>query len=95
MDARTKDDAKRRLARMTGQLSGITRMVDEERYCVDVLTQISALRAALDQFGVLMLSSHIESCVYGNGDPKEADNAASTSEERLDEIKVTLNRFLK
>ena len=95
MDIKSKEDAKRRLARMTGQLNGISRMVDEDRYCVDVLTQISALRAALDQFGVLMLSSHIEGCVYGNGDPAKGDNHANTAEERLDEIKVTLNRFLK
>jgi len=95
MTDKTKQDARRRLARMTGQLAGINRMVEDERYCVDILTQVAALRAALDQFGVLMLSTHIEGCVYGNGDMKKADNPGASAEERLDEIKVTLNRFLK
>lgn len=86
-------DAKKRLARIAGQVSGIQRMIDEERYCVDILTQISALRAALDQFGVLMLTSHLESCVYGHDE--QGDCPHYTPEERLAEIKVTLNRFLK
>lgn len=85
-------DAKRRLARIAGQVNGIQKMVDEERYCVDILTQVAALRAALDQFGVLMLSTHLEDCVYGNtGD----DCSNMSPAERLEEIKVTLNRFLK
>lgn len=86
-----RDDAKRRLARIAGQVGGIQKMVDEGRYCVDVLTQVAALRAALDQFGVLMLSTHLEDCVYGEGE--EGHNMSSS--ERLEEIKVTLNRFLK
>lgn len=85
-------DAKRRLARIAGQVAGIQKMVDEERYCVDILTQVAALRAALDQFGVLMLSSHLEDCVYGN-EGGECNTMSPT--ERLEEIKVTLNRFLK
>jgi len=85
-------DAKRRLARIAGQVSGIQKMVDEERYCVDVLTQVAALRAALDQFGVLMLSTHLEDCVYGN---VGGECSTMTPTERLEEIKVTLNRFLK
>ena len=87
------DDAKRRLARISGQVSGLQKMVDEGRYCVDILTQVSALRAALDQFGLLMLSQHLESCVYG---AQEDDHCKPMNhEERLEEIKVTLNRFLK
>jgi DNA-binding FrmR family transcriptional regulator len=86
-------DARSRLARIAGQVSGIQKMVDDERYCVDILTQVSALRAALDQFGVLMLSSHLEGCVYGHDQSGDCPNA--TPEERLAEIKVTLSRFLK
>lgn len=85
-------DAKRRLARIAGQVSGLQKMVEEERYCVDILTQVAALRAALDQFGVLMLSTHLEDCVYGNVGG-ECNTMSPT--ERLEEIKVTLNRFLK
>jgi len=88
------DDAKKRLARISGQVSGIQKMVEEERYCVDILTQVSALRAALDQFGVLMLSAHLENCVYGlEGDAEHCRDMSP--QERLSEIKVTLNRFLK
>ncbi|MGV3614437.1 MAG: metal-sensitive transcriptional regulator [Fimbriimonas sp.] len=95
MNAEVANDAKRRLARIAGQVSGIQKMVDDERYCVDILTQVAALRAALDQFGVLMLSTHLESCVYGHNHEGEDDCKALTPEERLAEIKLTLNRFLK
>lgn len=88
----TRNDAKRRLAKIAGQVNGLSKMIDEERYCVDVLTQVAALRAALDQFGVLMLSQHLEDCVYGS---EEHDGKPWTHQERLEEIKVTLNRFLK
>ncbi len=70
-------------------------MLDEERYCVDILTQVAALRAALDQFGVLMLSTHLEDCVYGAHEDGATDCKARTSEERIEELKLTLNRFLK
>jgi CsoR family transcriptional regulator, copper-sensing transcriptional repressor len=87
-----KNDSMKRLARMTGQLHGIQKMVEDERYCVDILTQVSALRAALDQFGLQMLSMHLETCVYGGDDPT---CAGMNPEERREEIRVTLNRFLK
>ena len=94
MKDRTHSDAKKRLARIAGQVAGLQKMVEEERYCVDILTQVAALRAALDGFGVLMLSTHLESCVYG--DDKDADHCKSMNpDERMEEIKVTLNRFLK
>ena len=84
------EDAKKRLARITGQVAGISKMVEEERYCVDILTQVSALRAALDQFGVLMLTSHIEDCVYG-----DAEGHFTEPNDRTQELRTTLNRFLK
>jgi DNA-binding FrmR family transcriptional regulator len=94
MTEKVKTDANKRLARMVGQMHGIQKMVEEERYCVDILTQVSALRAALDQFGLLMLSTHLESCVYGHG--SQHDHCKDLNhEERLEEIRVTLNRFLK
>ncbi len=86
-----RDDAKRRLARIAGQVGGIQKMVDEGRYCVDVLTQVSALRSALDQFGLLMLTTHLEDCVYGGGEEGQDMDPA----QRVEELKVTLNRFLK
>ena len=85
---------KQRVNRIAGQVAGIQRMVEEKRYCVDILTQVSALRAALDQFGLLMLSTHLEGCVYGHSGDQEGKPEMS-SEERLEEIRLTLNRFLK
>lgn len=86
----TYEDAKRRLNRISGQVNGIKKMLDEERYCVDVLTQVSALRAALDQLGLLLLTHHVEDCVFGD----EHDHFGS-KEERAKELRTTLNRFLK
>ncbi|RYG45142.1 transcriptional regulator [bacterium] len=95
MQTGVQEDARKRLARIAGQVEGIRKMVDDERYCVDVLTQVAALRAALDQFGVLMLSQHLESCVYGHEQNAGEHQHYSTSEERVAEIRTTLNRFLK
>ncbi len=94
MDTTVYGDAKRRLSRISGQVGGIQKMVDEGRYCVDILTQVSALRAALDQLGIVLLTNHIEGCVYGNDeDAKHAEYASSA--ERMGELKTTLDRFLK
>ena len=54
---------KNRLNRMTGQLAGIGRMLEENRYCGDILIQISAVEKALQNFGYVVLRSHMESCV--------------------------------
>lgn len=54
---------KNRLNRMAGQLNGIGRMLDENRYCGDILIQISAVERALENFGYIVLKSHMESCV--------------------------------
>ncbi len=83
-------DAKRRLNRISGQVNGIHKMIDEERYCVDVLTQVSALRAALDQLGLLLLTHHVEECVFG-----EEHHDYESQEEKVKELRTTLNRFLK
>ena len=54
---------KNRLNRMVGQLNGISRMLDENRYCGDILIQISAVEKALQSFGYIVLQSHMENCV--------------------------------
>lgn len=64
----------RRLARIEGQVRGIGRMLDEDRYCVDILTQVSAVRSALDALGLELLEHHLHGCVKkavesGRGDP--------------------------
>ena len=86
----TYEDAKRRLNRVSGQVNGIKKMLDEERYCVDILTQVSALRAALDQLGLLLLTHHVEECVFG-----ENHHDFESQEEKVKELRTTLNRFLK
>mgnify|MGYP002510551852 CR=1 FL=1 len=54
---------KNRLSRMVGQLNGISRMLDENRYCGDILTQIAAVESALQSFGHIVLAEHMETCV--------------------------------
>ena len=54
-----------RLNRIAGQVKGVARMVDEDRYCVDVLTQIQAIRAALGKVESELLRDHIDHCVHG------------------------------
>ncbi|MCP9490450.1 MAG: metal-sensitive transcriptional regulator [Solirubrobacteraceae bacterium MAG38_C4-C5] len=61
----TKDQLNSRLSRIEGQVRGIQRMVDEDRYCIDVLTQISAVQAALDKVALGLLDDHARSCVLG------------------------------
>ena len=61
----TKDQLADRLTRIEGQVRGIERMVDEERYCIDVLTQISAVQAALDKVALGLLDAHARTCVVG------------------------------
>ena len=61
----TKDDLRKRLARIEGQVRGIDRMVEEDRYCIDVLTQISAVQAALDKVALGLLDDHTAHCVMG------------------------------
>ena len=52
-----------RLSRMIGQLNGIKNMIDQNRYCGDILTQVSAVESALQSFGYIVLQNHMESCV--------------------------------
>ncbi len=63
MNAETKKKVDARLKRAAGQVAGVQRMVADDRYCVDVLLQISAARAALAKVSTIMLESHIQTCV--------------------------------
>ncbi|RJQ54934.1 MAG: transcriptional regulator [Actinobacteria bacterium] len=82
-----KKDAALRLRRIAGQVSGIQRMIDEDKYCVDVLTQIAAARAAMDKVGLIVLKSHLESCVA------EAVRDNRTSE-AVEEVHKVLQKLL-
>ncbi len=76
-----------RLSRIEGQIKGVTRMVDEEKYCIDVLTQISAVRAALDKVALRVLEDHVQGCIQG---------AITTDEgkEKIDELLEVMERFV-
>jgi DNA-binding FrmR family transcriptional regulator len=82
-----KKKASHRINRIAGQVGGIKRMIEEDRYCVDVLNQIAAVRSALDQLGVELLTGHVESCVI-NADHCRQDDL-------VEELRVTLTRFLR
>jgi CsoR family transcriptional regulator, copper-sensing transcriptional repressor len=60
-----KDDLLNRLRRVAGQVGGLERMVEEERYCIDILTQVSAVQAALDKVALELLDDHARHCVVG------------------------------
>src|SRR6187399_2896896 len=75
-----------RLRRIEGQVRGIERMVDEDRYCIDVLTQIAAVKTALESLAFRILDDHVNHCVAGalaSGDPVEA---GTKSKELLDAV---------
>jgi DNA-binding FrmR family transcriptional regulator len=70
----SKDQVLKRLARAEGQVRGVTRMVEEDRYCIDILTQISAAQAALDKIALGLLDAHARHCMQGKGEaPTEPD----------------------
>jgi DNA-binding FrmR family transcriptional regulator len=84
------------MKRIAGQVTGIQRMLDEERYCVEVLNQISAVRSALDALGVELLASHVESCVLGHGTASQhAEAKPMKPAQLLEELRTSLSRFLK
>lgn len=74
MDIKTKKSSLNRLARIGGQVRGLRNMVEEDRYCIDILIQINAARAALDKVNQEVLREHLQSCVthaFHNGSLKE------------------------
>lgn len=85
-----------RVKRIAGQVAGIDRMLEDRRYCVDILNQIAAVRSALDALGVELLTRHLETCVLGHGSNTEHASAKPMSQqELLNEVKTALSRFLK
>lgn len=65
----------KRLNRIEGQVRGISRMIDEDRYCIDVLTQVSAAQSALDALALLLLEHHLHGCVQHAVHSGEGDRA--------------------
>ena len=69
----SKEELLARLARVEGQIRGISGMVQDERYCIDVVTQINAARAALDKIALGLLDDHVRHCLSGSGEPEQTD----------------------
>ena len=80
-----------RLRRIEGQVRGIEKMVEEDRYCIDILTQIGAAMTALENVGLRLLDEHVSHCVadaLASGDPAAA-------REKTDELLAAVQRFAK
>ena len=86
-----KDSAQlmRRLSRMEGQVRGIARMIEREEYCVDILQQTAALRAAVDALSILVLEDHVQGCVRTAAEHGDADKYV---DEVIDVVRRTLGR---
>jgi DNA-binding FrmR family transcriptional regulator len=89
--AQDKEALVNRLHRIEGQVRGIERMVQDDRYCIDVLTQISAVTTALDAVALQLLEDHVNHCVADALASGDAEAAAEKSRELLD----TVRRFAK
>ena len=76
-----------RLSRIEGQIRGIKRMLDEDCYCPDIITQVAAANAALNSFNKVLLANHIRTCV--------AEDIREGKDETIDELVVTLQKLMK
>ena len=89
--AADKELLQKRLARIEGQVRGISKMIDDDRYCIDILTQLGAVQTALEAVALKVLEEHVQHCVAGalaSGDAKEAD-------EKSRELLEAVQRFAK
>lgn len=82
-----KEAVLKRLRRIEGQVRGIERMVEEERYCIDVVTQVTAIQAALDKVALELLSDHATKCVIGASRDEQV--------ERTEELMSAVRRLLR
>ena len=84
----TKNDLLKRLRRLEGQVRGVHGMVEDDRYCIDVLTQISAIQAALDKVALGLVDDHMRHCVVGG-------HKKGSPEELTDEVMSALARLMR
>ena len=84
--AKDKDALVKRLHRIEGQVRGIERMVEDDRYCIDILTQISAVNTALESLALKILDEHVRHCVAGALSSGDADDAHAKTEELLEAV---------
>jgi len=86
-----KETLTKRLHRIEGQIRGIEKMVDEDRYCIDILTQIGAVSTALDSLAFQILDGHVKHCVAGA--MASGDDAAAQA--KAEELLAAVHRFAK
>jgi DNA-binding FrmR family transcriptional regulator len=85
----SKEQLLNRLSRVEGQVRGVRTMVEEDRYCIDVVTQINAVRAALDKIALGLVDGHVRVCMQGEG------GAPEDPDERVDELMDAVGRMLR
>jgi DNA-binding FrmR family transcriptional regulator len=83
----SKEQLQTRLRRIEGQVRGVQGMVQDDRYCIDILTQISAIQAALDKVALALLDGHAHTCVIG-AEPEQRD-------QRTEEMMAAVGRLLR
>jgi CsoR family transcriptional regulator, copper-sensing transcriptional repressor len=88
--ARDKEKIQNRLRRIEGQVRGVQRMVDEETYCVDVLTQISSIVSAMERVGAILLKDHVEHCVR-----ESIEKGGLEADGKIEELTAAVERFLR
>jgi len=88
MIPKTKKQVRDRLARIEGQVRGVARMVDEDTYCIDVLTQLNSISSAIDGLRLLLLDDHVRTCVADAF--REGDGGA-----KLDELMAAVRRVAR
>jgi DNA-binding FrmR family transcriptional regulator len=87
--AKDKQQLQNRLRRIEGQVRGLQRMVEEEAYCVDILTQIASIVSASEKVALILLNDHVEYCV------KEALEEGQKADEKVVELAAAMERFLR
>ena len=89
-------NTKNRLSKISGQISGLQKMVETERPCLEMLQQLASVKAALDQISVQFLSEHLQTCVLHSGSEQvEGCCEGLTREQQSAEIKAALRRFMR
>jgi DNA-binding FrmR family transcriptional regulator len=87
--AKDKEKIQNRLRRIEGQVRGVARMVDEETYCVDILTQLSSIISASEKVALMLLKDHVEHCV------RESIEKGEDADEKIEELTSAVERFLR
>ena len=88
INEKVKKDTLLRLRKVEGQVRGLMKMVDEEKYCIDLINQINAIRRALEKVALGILKRHIESCVTESMECKEGSH-------KIDELVDSIDKFIR